>query len=313
MSSAGQVSRMDRPELITASLDGETVETAVDLGGGDAVYCTPTRTLLYRADGLLSDESVEEFPHDVDRLDVVEGRRKTTVRLTDPERTREFTVPADHTDAVLEGLLGGILRAAGDIEPDEHVRAVYRFSELTLVLTDARLLRHVGSAVWGTDRETYPFADATGLSAEEGTHATQLVIEIDGRPQRLKLPADRAATVRRTVEEALFAYHDVDSRAEFDEAVGDVTAPSAAEEPSADALGAAVATGEEPSDQGGGAVPSFDIETPAEPAAAVEEPPAADIEARLAALEAAVERQADLIERQHDVLERLVEELRRGR
>lgn len=311
---------MDRPELVTARLDGEPVETTVDLGGGDAVFCTPTRTLLYRADGLLSDESVETFDHDADRVELVEGRRKATVRLIDPEGGREFTVPADRTDDVLAGLLAGVLRAAGDLEDGEALRAVYRFSELTLVLTDARLLKHVGSAVWGPDRESYAFADTTGISAEEGTHATQLVLRVGGRPQRVKLPPERAGAVRRQVERALFDHHGVDSRAEFDDRVGEAPADVAAE--SAPASDPDLASGDDTPAAGDEAVPSFDIETP--PSASVAgDPGAGDVsadpddsaalESRLADLEAAVERQSTLLERQQDVLERLVEELRRGR
>lgn len=310
---------MDRPELVTARLDGEPVETTVDLGGGDAVYCTPTRTLLYRADGLLSDESVEVFASDVDRLELVEGRRKTTIRLIDPEESREFVVPADRTDQVLAGVLAGVLRVAGDREDGEALRTVYRFSELTLVLTDARLLKHVGSAVWGPDREVYPFADVTDIAAEEGTHATQLVLHVDGRPQRVKVPPERAAGVRRDIERALYDYHGVDSRAEFDELTPDPdetddgaesVADAATASPSS-AAGGGFAYGNDPPDAEGESVPSFDIETP--PSAGVDVADDTDLEGRLAALEAAVERQSALLERQQEVLERLVEELRRGR
>lgn len=307
MAAGGGGSAMDQPEIVATRLGGETVDTTVELGGGDAVYCTPARTLIYRADGLLSDESVQEFDHDIQRLELLEGRRKTTVRLTDVTGDSEFSIPADRTEPVLAGVLTGVLRTAGDIDPDEDVQAIYRFSELTLVLTDARLLKHVGSAVWGSDREAFPFADATGFAVEEGTHATQVILEIDGRPERIKLPADRAGSVQREIEDALFDYHDVDSRTAFEAEVrtpGSETEGAAVEEPSSSSPGESVAGGVE-------TVSSFDLEAPGTGAAA--DSASSDIESRLAALEAAIERQSELLENQQDLLERLVEELRRGR
>ena len=72
---------MSQPEIVQADLDDEDVVARVDLGGEDELYVTPTRTLLYRAEGLLSDESVEEYPHEAERVTVSEGRRKAKVTL----------------------------------------------------------------------------------------------------------------------------------------------------------------------------------------------------------------------------------------
>lgn len=320
---------MDRPDPVADALGSESVTAAVELGGGDAVYVTPTRALVYRSEGLLRDESVESYSLDADRVELAERRSKATVRLQNPETTAEFTVPESATDEVLEALFTGVLRYAGRIEEGERVRAVYRFSELTLLVTDARLLRHVGDAVWSDDHEGYPFADATGLDYEEGTHATQLVLTVDGRPRRLKLPAERAGAVRRTVERALFEFHGVDSLAAFEAAVApDEDGDAAAGRPDAEtddsAGGDARSDGAASSETDPGDVPpSLDLDLGGDDqgsggpddATAPSVAPTDDegVEDRLAALESAVERQAALLERQQDTLERLVEELRRGR
>jgi hypothetical protein len=285
---------MDVPEPVTDQLGEESVTARVDLGGGDAVFTTPTRTLLYRSEGILRDESVETFPHDVDRLELSVGRRKVTIGLSTPEDDWEITVPESAEQEVLEAVLEGILGAAGRIEPEEPVRAVYRFSELTLVVTDARLFKHVGNAVWAPDHEELPFADATRVEFEEGTRNSQLVVAVEGRAHRVKLPAADVDAVRRTVEEALFDYHDVDSL---------------------EALNAKLTPDEE-----GESAESFEFED--ESGTTDEGGPAEDlrldvggedVEARLAALEEAVEHQTELIEEQQELLERLVDELRRGR
>lgn len=301
---------MDVPEPVTDQLGEESVTTHVDLGGGDAVFTTPTRTLLYRSEGILRDESVETFPHDVDRLELSTGRRKVTIALSTPEDRWEFSVPGAAEREVLEAVLQGILREAGLVDPEESVRAVYRFSELTLVVTDARLFKHVGGAVWAPDHEELPFADATRVEFEAGTRNSQLVVALEGRTHRVKLPADDVDAVRRTVEEAFFDFHDVDSLAELnaklapeeDEEAFDFDGESetAGAEDGQPATDLRLDVGGESTTSGDGHSTARDVD-------------GEDVEARLAALEAAVEHQTELIEAQQDLLEQLVDELRRGR
>ena len=212
---------MEIPSLVRSRLGDEDIETAVSLGDEDVVCFTPSRALLYRGEGLLSDEGVEVFSHDVERLDVSEGRRKTKFTLEYVDGTDSFTVPGKRSEAVLERLVDGVLTTAGVIEPEESIAGVFRFSELTLVVTDARLVKHVGEPVWDDDFEEYPFAEVTGLSFEEGSVATQVVLSVGGRPERIKAPNDEAPKVRETLQEALFAYHDVNSLAALNEAVGE--------------------------------------------------------------------------------------------
>lgn len=301
---------MDLPELVADRLDDEPVAARVDIDG-DAVITTPTRTLRYYTNGLLRDESVEEFSHDVERVDVAETRRKATIRLSNPEDHWEFTIPRNGIEEVLEGVMTGILRNDDVVEANEPIRSIYRFSELTLVVTDARLLKHLGDAVWESDHEAYPFVDVTGLDFEEGEHSTQLVVEIDGRPHRIKLPTDASAGVRRTVEQALFDFYDVDSLDGLNAAVGldedeqpsePDAEPSPTDETDAEASpaeevlsldGANSTDDEEPADTG-----SLDVRA---------------LERRLESLETQLENQNELLERQQEAIEQLVEELRRGR
>lgn len=206
---------MDVPELVREELGSETVEAGVNLGDDDVVCLTPTRTLLYRAEGLLSDETVEAYEHDVERLDVEEGRRKTKFVLEYVDGERAFSVPSNRETQILELLFEGILRAAGVVEPDERVQGAFRFSELALVVTDARVIKHIGAVVWSDDYEVYPFADLTGLSFERGSVATEVVVEVDGRPMRVKTPNGQAREVQRVIEDAAFDYHGVDSLADL--------------------------------------------------------------------------------------------------
>ncbi|WP_225334862.1 DUF7115 domain-containing protein [Halomicrobium urmianum] len=210
---------MEIPDLVQDALGDEEVQAGVSLGDEDTLCFTPTRTLIYRGEGLLSDEDVSEYPHDFERLGISEGRRKTTFSLTYVDGKREFSVPGNRTDPVLERLLESALRVNGVIEPGEGLAGVFRFSELTLAVADQRMLKHVGEYTWDGDYETLAYDDVTGLHFEDGSVATAVVLEVGGRPERIKAPNDQAALLRKTLEEALFEYHGVGSLDELNRAL----------------------------------------------------------------------------------------------
>ena len=140
---------MSQPEIVQSDLGGETVVARVDLGGEDELYVTPTRTLLYRAEGLLSDVSVEEFSHGAERITVSEGRRKSKVTLDyglDGEQT--VSLPTSRLERALEPIVEGILKHNGVLEQDESVAQLFRFSELTVVVAGERVVRHIGPGLW---------------------------------------------------------------------------------------------------------------------------------------------------------------------
>jgi len=227
----GNTARMSQPEIVQSSLDGESVAASVGLGGEDRLLVTPTRTLVYRAEGLLSDESVEEYPHDAEHVGVEEGRRESTVTLDyglDGERT--FTVPTKTLDSVLHPVLAGVLNAAGITEPGETIKQTFRFSELTVVVTSARLVRHIGEAVWDEEYDEYHFDDVPDLDFEEGSVATSVVITVGGRQERFKTPNDSARALRESLVSAVCAHHGVDDLAGLRAA----TAPDDGDEGSAD-------------------------------------------------------------------------------
>ena len=326
--------------------DDPVIET-VDIGGGDALVVTAAATHLYRSEGLLSDESVESFPHDVQRLTAEAGRRKDTIELESIDGERSFTVPSPVANDIVEAMLEGVLRTTGVVDGDETVAAQFRFSDLTLVVTDAKLFKHVGPSVWNEDFEMFDYDSITGLDFEEGSVATQVVVEAQGRQHRVKVPNDRAGEVRRTVQSAVFEYHGVSSLDGLREAVGadepgsgtdsdggtgdpivepdpgpdrepdwsppadqDVTGPrSRPTDPEADAPSAA-AVGDRTAGRAAdaGGDEDGDASDAGAGSGSVE-----DFEARIDDLEAQLERQNDLLESQGETIEQLVEELRRGR
>ncbi|MFC6718389.1 hypothetical protein ACFQGT_12170 [Natrialbaceae archaeon GCM10025810] len=226
---------MSVPGIVHSTLDDEEIAARVSLGGEDELFITPSRTIVYRAEGLLSDESVDELPHDADRLSLSEGRRKTRFTLEYAlDGTREFTIPSSKTDEVLHPVLAGVLTGNGITDPGETVLKTYRFSELTLVVTSDRLVKHIGEPVWDDDFEEYRYEDVTNLAFEDGSVATQIVLAVDGRPHRIKAPNEEAGDLRTRLERALFEYHDVSSLEELNETLGeDEEEPAVDDDPAA--------------------------------------------------------------------------------
>jgi len=213
---------MSLPDLLAETVGDEDVVAEVALGGDDRLAVTPTRTLVYRGDGLLSDETVAEYSHDVERIAVSTGRRKAKLTLgygLDGDET--LSLPAKRADEALHPILAGVLSATGVTDAGESVLRTFRFSELTLVVTSRRLVKHVGAAVWDEEFEEFPYADLTGLDFEEGTVATAVVLAHGGRSERFKAPNESARAVRETLVDAVCDYHDVGSLEEFRLAVAD--------------------------------------------------------------------------------------------
>ena len=318
------------PPIVEERLGGETVTARVRLGGDDQLFVTPTRSLVYHAEGLLSGESVDAYPHEAERLSVGEGRRKYTITLDHGlDGESRFSVPADRFDEAIQPILRGVFIAAGITGPSEELVEFYRLGELTLVVTDARVVKHVGNALWDEEFEEYPFESVTGIDVEEGSVSSQIIVEVDGRPQRIKIPSEDARRIRTRLQEGVLAYHGFSS---YDEFRRSVQAELAAEA-EADAEPAAPTAEAEPPER---PTPTASaVEKPGQDEEAtesasdddvasgmvfgegigtipVEEEPdeVDDVAAELATLRSAVERQNDLLRRQQQVVERLVRELR---
>lgn len=309
------------PDLVRERLGGEKPATHVPLGGDDELWLTPTRGLVYRGEGLLSGETVEEYALEAQTLGVSEGRRKTTIRLDRGyDGSDELTVPAKHAESAIRPVVQGVLAAAGVTDDGEEVQQVFRLGELSLVVTDGRVVKHVGSALWtDEDYEEYPYERVTDLDLEHGSVSSELVIEVDGRPQRIKTPSEDAHEIRKTVEGPLLATHDVDSLASLRAKFADDEAAPEPDEPDE----AEAAASETSAESGGlGSLLELgdlddareELRRSSEDASDVTERPATggdDVAAEIAALRETVERQGERIEEVGTLMERLIEELRR--
>jgi hypothetical protein len=331
---------MSLPETLTEHLEGEEPVAEVTLGGDDRLVVTATRTLVYRAEGLLSDETVEEFPHDAERITLSTSRRKAKLTLDyglDGEET--LSIPKGKLDDVLHPLLAGVLDASGITEAGETVKRTFRFSELTLVVTDRRVVKHIGQAVWDEEFEEYAFETVTDLDFESGNVATSVVLTHDDRQERFKAPNDEARAVEAAITDALLSYHELQSIEELRAIHAD---DDAVDGESATATDSPFGDGPElfGEDEVGATSEEEDSATEASESAATdriieqvtEEPPRsneqskpsesetepedvdiADLAGEIEDLRTVIETQQAELERQNDLIEQLIEELRQGR
>lgn len=342
---------MDLSDIVTSALGAEeSVLTRVPLGGDDALLVTSQRTLVYRAEGLLSEESIEEFPHDAERLRLSVGRRNAKLTLEyglDGEQT--LKLPVKRLSTVLEHVLAGVLDATGVV--DEEVTHVFRFSELTLVVTTKRIVKHIGEPVWDEDFEQHHYGEVTDLTFEEGSVATSVVLGLGDRQERFKAPSEKARAVREGLESALLSFHDVESLEELrvrqqtndeanagsDDSAGnnvdfgagpDPLGASPANQESIETSGEANASTAANSQAAGAGIDTVTEEATGADQIAAEaaepdnqfadsgfQPAGAESElaTEVSQLREAVERQGEQLREQRELIETLIQELRRGR
>lgn len=212
---------MTLPDAVRTALDGEPVLDRIALGGEDGLFVTPTRLLRYRSEGLFNDESVERFPYDAERISSSAGRRTATITLEYVDGERTLSVPVGRREAVLRPLLDGVLAVAGITDDGEETLEAFRFDELTVVVTDRRLVEHVGEAVWDGEYEEIRFEDVTGIEVERGRLVTELVLGTEGRRNRIKVQNDRSRRFEDRVRGAILEHRGVDSIDELDGETGD--------------------------------------------------------------------------------------------
>lgn len=303
MFSDGDLRDMALPDAVRTVLDDEPVLDRLALGGEDALFATPTRLVRYRADGLFSDEAVEAFSYEAERISISRGRRAAAISLEYVDDDRSLSVPVDRLDAALQPLLAGVLSASGVTADAEETIEAFRFDELTVVVTERRLIEHVGTAVWNGEYEELRFEDVTGIDVERGRVATGIVLSADGRRKRIKIRNDRARPFETCVRAAIREHHGVGSLDELADEEGDpdVDETSPIARPLEDLAGDEHRS--PPLESGGIGGPCPDADRRPNSRSHPE------IEAELETLTNAIEEQETLLARQRRALDRLREEL----
>lgn len=289
---------MSLPGRVETILGTESVIDRISLGEDATLYTTETRTIVHRAGRLIRDERVESVDHRVETLAVDRGRRGVHLVFEprDGDR-RTLAIPSGHLGPVLAAVLERILRHHARIEPDEAVIRMDRFDELTVVVTDRHLFKHVGTDVWGPDADDIPLAAIHDLTTESGTVATQVVLVTNEGTERIKVPRSEATALVDDLEGAICRHHGVDS-------IDDLGQPSPAPAADSDASTSTLMEGFEPLRPTSTTGSHADSDAPGESRVERSSP---EDDADLADLRATIQRHEERLDR-HELLIELLEE-----
>ncbi len=201
---------MSLPGGVSVLVDEDELIDRVVLDDHRSLFVTPSKAITHRERSLLTEESVESYPTDVDRLSLEEGKRQVTVTFEYHDgSTRELQLPMRTMAAALKALLASVIRATDVIVEGEAIVELYRFNELTVIVTDKRLLKHVGQALWADSYDAIDFDIIRNIMTETGQVSTGVNIETTDGGERLKIPHETADRFVSRLEEAVLSYHDV--------------------------------------------------------------------------------------------------------
>jgi hypothetical protein len=332
---------MSVPAVLQEAIGDEAIADTLKLGGEDLLVFTPSRCICYRAEGLLSDESVSKFRYDITGLSIDVGRRSTDLVFDyGHEGTEQLGVPNDQAEAAIQTFLTFTLRSSDAIEDDESIGEVFRIDELALLLTERRYVKHVGTAVWESDAELVAYRDIWNVELEQGSVGAQVVVRTMDGVDRIKASSADAEGIYASLSDAVCNAHGVDTLDDIDPpeepADGSGTAAPSTEDDdpslpplrgtSADggttsgrSLGSSQSAGERPADDDARAVARRQSASTGGADGAKGGGDASDpvdlapIQERLDDIEEAVEETNERLDEHREAFEQLVDELRRGR
>ena len=212
---------MDIPSLLSDSIkEGEKIVSRVLIASGTHMITTTERVFIHREEGIINNEIFEEYSLGVDQISVFSDRRKSRIVLNyGLEGTREFSVYAKYYDRIVDPLVRGVLKATRVVEPGELIRHVYRYGQLTIVLTDKQFLKHIGVALWSRDYESYQYEDIARIDIEKGGVSAEILIEYKGRMHIIKTDKDRARRVCVQARNGLALYRGCKDYQEYEKMI----------------------------------------------------------------------------------------------
>lgn len=302
MFDGGYLPSMSLPGGVSMVIDEDELLDEIGLDEHRTLFISPEKAVVHRERSLLTDESVDTYPTAARKLGIEEGKRQTVVTFEYPNQPDlELELPSDVVAPALKALLASIIKATGVVSGDESIRELYRFNELTVVLTDSRLLKHIGHALWADMYDVIEFENIRDIRTEEGQVSTGINIVTTASSDRLKVPHEAAEGFVTELEQAVCDYHDV---AALGVLRGDPDAAEPDPEPDLDQLRPLSVTEEDSVGESEGLLADLEPPDPAEDT---------DLHTQLQQLTAAIEQQHELLESYMETLERLERELTRDR
>ena len=222
---------MDIPSLLSDSIkEGEKIVSRVLIASGTHMITTTERVFIHREEGIINNEIFEEYSLGVDQISVFSDRRKARIVLNyGLEGTREFSVYAKYYDRIVDPLVRGVLKATRVVQSGELIRHVYRYGQLTIVLTDKQFLKHIGVALWSRDYESYQYEDIARIDIEKGGVSAEILIEHKGRMHRIKTDKERARLICVQSRNGLALYRGCKDYQEYEKRIPSISSDESIE------------------------------------------------------------------------------------
>lgn len=301
MVAARHLTTMSLPGAVSMVIDEEHLIDRVSLDEHRTLFVTPDTAVAHRERSLLTEESVDTYPTDARELGLEEGKRQSTVTFVyDDGERKALELPTETRASALKALLASTIKATGTVAADESIIELYRFKELTVIVTDRRLLKHVGRALWADSFDVIEYEAVRDIRIEAGQVSTGINIDLIDGSDRLKVPHDTADDLVDRLETAVCEYHDV---AALGVLRGDPDAGKPDPEPDLDRL-RPLSVGDDRSDDG-----TTLLADPAIERVEVDD----ELLEELSALRSAIEHQQAQLEDYAETIERIERELTRGR
>ena len=279
-------------------VDEDELINQIELDDHRTLFVAPSRIIVYRESSLLAEESVDTYSTDVERLLLDEGKKQVTVTFEyADEDDHELQLPPETMANALKALLASVVRTNGVVDEDESIRELFRFNEMTVILTDRRVIQHLGTSLWADAHNSIEYEDIRDIRTEEGTISTGVIIETTESAERLKIPQDAADRFVELLDQSVCEFHDVASLGVLR---GDPNAGEPDPEPDLDRL-RPLQVGDE-YDSGDGSQPATDSN---------ESVSNKEVLSQLDELSMAIERQQELLERTRRTIEQLEQTINR--
>ena len=208
---------MELPDVISDMvLDDEIILSRTLISNSVEMIVTSTRLFLYRGTSLINTESFEEYKLNVDRISISPDRKKAQITLDyGSNRTIEFQAYRKYLDMIYEPLIRGVIHANNILQQGESIKKIYRKGELTVVLTNMKILKHIGTSLWDLDFENFNLETISRIYVAEGGSSSEVIIESNNRLHRIKTTTSVAQSLCDSSIIELISFHNFPTYLEF--------------------------------------------------------------------------------------------------
>jgi hypothetical protein len=116
---------------------------------------------------------------------------------------------------IYDPLIRGAIHAKNTLQQGESIKKICRKGELTIVLTNMKILKHIGTSLWDIDFESFDLETISKIYVDAGGISSELIIESNNRLHRIKTTANIAQSLCDSSINELISFHNFPTYSEF--------------------------------------------------------------------------------------------------